>query len=141
MKKLTKILIVAIISGTVSFSPLSYASTNNYTNHTSNQESRLGNTFSNKFLAMSNIGHATNSDTMIKTEDVQGSVNQGASTAKEFMSKLTAEISALFGKYGNSSSPLLNKAVQVIKIVLTYVLRTIEDILVLIHDLLKVVTN
>lgn len=138
MKKLTKILIVAIISGTVSFSPLSYASTNNYTNYTSNQESRLGNTFSNK---ISNIGHATNSDTMIKTEDVQGSVNQGASTAKEFMSKLTAEISALFGKYGNSSSPLLNKAVQVIKIVLTYVLRTIEDILVLIHDLLKVVTN
>lgn len=74
-------------------------------------------------------------------ENQAPTTNQGAENAKEFMSKLTAEITALFNKYGNSGYPLLNKAVQVIKIVLTYVLRTIEDILVLIHDLLKVATS
>jgi hypothetical protein len=128
MKKLRKNIIIAMISGSVLFAQPSFANNNNNYSPTS----LMTISHNNKILTV---------DSSTTTENVQGSVNQGANNAKEFMSKLTAEISALFSKYGNSGYPLLNKAVQVIKIVLTYVLRTIEDILVLIHDLLKVVTN
>ena len=90
---------------------------------------------------INNTNNANNNQSPTPENNTPATMNQGAQNAKELMSRLTAEIAALFNKYGNSGYPLLNKAVQVIKIVLTYVLRTIEDILVLIHDLLKVATS
>lgn len=136
MKKIKKAIIITMIMSSFGLSSTSYAFISN--NMGTNSPITLTADANNNATTNNN---STNSTTATPSNNAGAAVNQGATNAKEFMSNLTAEIGALFNKYGNSGYPLLNKAIQVIKIILTYVLRTIEDILVLIHDLLKVVTN